>query len=111
MTSDWIASPPVAIALFLGVAAALHWLGGRWAPRGKDSPGKRLPYACGEDLTPGETQLSYKRFFRLALMFVVVHMGTLVAAMLPGELDARLLVTIYVVGVAVCVDVLVKGEG
>jgi len=109
--ADWIASPPVAFALFMGVAAALHWLGGRWAPRGENSPGKHLPYACGEDLIPAETQLSYQRFFRLALTFVLVHMATLVAAMLPRELDARLLVTIYLVGVAICVDVLVKGEG
>lgn len=109
--ADWVSSPPIAFALFLGVAAMLHWLGGRWAARGEDTPGKRLPYACGEDLSPVETKLSYQRFFRLALMFVVIHMATLVAAMLPRQLDARLLVTVYLVGVAVCVDVLVKGEG
>ena len=110
MIADWIASPPFAMIIFLALAAGLYWLGGRWAPRGQDSVGKYLPYACGEDLSPDETRLSYQRFYRLALMFVVVHMATLVVAMLPMTLDARLLATIYLLGVAVCVDVLVKGE-
>lgn len=111
MTVDWLASPPVAFALFLGVAAALHWLGGRWAAPGEDSPDKYLPYACGEDLSLSETRLSYQRFFRLALMFALVHVAALVVALLPRELNTRLLATAYLLGVAVCVDVLARGEG
>ena len=110
MTMDWIASPPVALLLFLSLAAGLYWFAGRRAARGEDSPGKRLPYACGEDLLPGEIKLSYRRFYRLALMFALAHMATLVLAMLPSALDARLLATAYLLGVGVCVDVLVKRE-
>jgi len=110
MLTDGLASPPVALVLYGVVAAGLYWAGGRIAPRGQDAPGKRMPYACGEDLNQGEARVSYRRFFRLALMFIVVHMGTLVVAMLPGGLPANLLATGYLVGMAVCVDVLVSDE-
>ena len=99
----------VAVAIFIGVSGGLYWLGGRWAPRGKDSPGKYLPYACGEDLGVGDTRLSYQAFFHLALMFVVVHMAALVVATLPSEGEARVLATCYLLGVAVCVEVLTRG--
>lgn len=110
MDSDWIAGLPVALVVFGALTGALYRLSGRWAARGKDSPGKHLPYACGEDLLPQEVRLSYHGFFRLGLMFVVVHMATLVLATLPRALDARLLATVYLAGVSICVDVLVRGE-
>ena len=109
MSATWLGSPLIAMALYLGIAAGLYWLGGRWGAQGSGAPGKNLPYACGEDFTPGETQLSYRRFYRLALLFVVVHVATLVVAMLPSERSGRLLGTLYLLGVAVCVDVLARG--
>ena len=111
MLTNALASPPVALALCGALARGRYWAGGRLAPRGQDSPGKHAPYACGENLTHSEARISYRRFFRLALMFVVVHMGTLVIAMLPGGITGRLLATGYLAGVAVCVDILVAREG
>jgi NADH:ubiquinone oxidoreductase subunit 3 (subunit A) len=110
MNADWLVTPPVALALFLGVTLGLYGLAGRWAARGQDSAGKHLPYACGEDLSPERVKLSYHGFFRLALMFIIVHLATLVLAMLPGVQGARLPATLYRIGVWVCVDVLVRGE-
>jgi NADH:ubiquinone oxidoreductase subunit 3 (subunit A) len=101
-------NPVTAALIFAGFGAGLYWLGGHHAARGDDAPGKHLPYACGEDLPSSERRVSYQRFFRLALMFVVVHMATLVVAMLPLTLDARLLGTVYLVGVAICIDALIK---
>ena len=109
MNADWLASPLLVFLLALGLAAWLHWLGGRWSPRGEESPGKRMPYACGEDLGPTEARLSYQRFFRLALLFVIVHMATLVVVVLPHDVDGRVLATIFLLGVAVCVDALTAG--
>ena len=100
-------NPVVGLALFGLVAWGLYRLGGRWAPRGQESEGKHLPYACGEDLLPGEKQLSYERFFRLALMFVAVHVAALVVALLPSALGGRLLATAYLVGAAICMHILV----
>lgn len=110
MIADWIASPPVALALFLALGVLGYRWVGRRSPRGSDSPGKRQPYACGEDLSPTEIRLSYRRFFRLALMFVVVHMATLVVAFLPRSLDVRLLATGYLLGIGVCVDILIRRD-
>ncbi|MBM3187279.1 MAG: hypothetical protein FJZ90_00975 [Chloroflexi bacterium] len=109
MSVGWL-TVPMAIVAFAAVAVGLYRIGGRAAARGEPLEAKHLPYACGEDLSPEQVQLSYKRFFRLALMFVVVHMAALVVAMLPLALDTRVLATLYLLGVAVCVDVLVQGE-
>jgi len=103
-------NPVIGGLLFLLFAAVLYWLGGRMQAQGTESPGKHLPYACGEDLSPDESRLSYQRFFRLALVFVVVHMATLVVVLLPSGLDARALATIYLVGVVICVDILTRRE-
>jgi NADH:ubiquinone oxidoreductase subunit 3 (subunit A) len=103
----WLASPPVALVIFLGIAALLYVLGGRLAPRGNDTPGKHISYTGGEDLESAEGALSYQRFFRLALLFVVAHMAALVLAMLPRAAEARRLGTLYLLGVAICLDALV----
>jgi len=110
MWDAWFSSPPVAFAVLSVAVAVLYWLSGRLAATGKDAPGKRLPYACGEDLLPGEARLSYRRFFRLALMFVVVHMGTLVIATLAGAREMRWLASGYLVGIVICVDALVAED-
>ncbi|MFH1085954.1 MAG: hypothetical protein V1772_09360 [Chloroflexota bacterium] len=104
---DTWASPVLGFVVFAALALGLHRLGARWAPRGADSLGKHLPYACGEDLMPGEKQLSYGRYFRLALMFVAVHVAALVVALLPSALGGRLLATAYLVGAMVCMHILV----
>lgn len=104
---SWLASPPIALILFLGLTALLYGLGGRLAPRGKDTPGKRASYTGGKDLEAGASPLSYQRFFRLALLFIVVHIAVLVLAMLPRAADVRRLATFHLLGVAVCLDALV----
>ena len=110
MFADWMLSPPVALLFFILLTGSLYWLSGRWAARSEDSHGKRQPYACGEDLLPGEVQLSYQAFFRLALTFVVAHMVVLVLATLPNTFDMRLLATVYLGAVVLCVDILARGE-
>lgn len=110
MTQSWIASPPVTLVLFVLLIGGLYWLSGRWAARSVERPGKHAPYACGEDLLPGEVKLSYQRFFRLALMFVMVHMATLVLATLPSGKDMRLLAMLYMGGVAIALNVLVRKD-
>jgi NADH:ubiquinone oxidoreductase subunit 3 (subunit A) len=99
-------SPPVAFALFGALAYGIYRLGKRIGARGKESPGKRQPYACGEDLLPPEAQLSYHAFFKLALMFGMLHLATLVIATLPAGGFSRRLATLYLVGVGVSVYVL-----
>lgn len=103
-------SPPVAFLFFLALAYGLYRLGGAISAAGEEHPGKHLPYASGEDLLPPETQLPYHSFFRLALLFGMLHLATLVLSTVPTEGEAHRLALAYLVGIAVSVFVLSKGE-
>jgi NADH:ubiquinone oxidoreductase subunit 3 (subunit A) len=107
---NFLLSPPVAIAVFLCVAYGLYRLSGAVAARDKDAPGKHQPYACGEDLAVPEAQLTYHAFFKLALMFGILHLATLVIATLPAGNGSRWLATVYLVGIGISVLVLTEGE-
>lgn len=105
---DILLSPPVVMLAYLGVVYGLYRLGRVWAARGEDRPGKEEPYACGEDLRPGLVKLSYHSFFRLALMFSVLHLATLTVSTLPGTRSFQPVGLIYLAGIAVSVLVLIK---
>lgn len=102
-------SPLVALTIFLVLAAGLYRLGGALSAKGDEHPGKRQPYACGEDLLPTQTKLAYHSFFRLALTFAVLHLATLVVATLPRGRGSPLIATAYIAGIAVSVLVLTEG--
>lgn len=106
---DWMGLP-TALVVFLGLAGVAYRLAGRWAPKGIDTPGKRQPYACGEDVTPTRGRHAYYGVFQLALMFVIVHISALVLAMLPRAGDMRVVATAYLLGAAMCVDLLAAGR-
>jgi len=110
MIKDILLSPPVALCVFLALAYGLYRLGGPLAAPGEEHPGKHQPYACGEDLLPPEAQLAYHAFFRLALMFGVLHLATLVVSTLPPEGASHRIAVAYLVGIAISVFVLTKGE-
>lgn len=99
-------SPPVVFGVFVALAYGLYRLGGALAAQGEDHPGKHQPYACGEDLVPPQAQLTYHAFFKLALMFSILHLATLVIATLPASGVSRRVATAYLVGIGVSVFVL-----
>jgi NADH:ubiquinone oxidoreductase subunit 3 (subunit A) len=103
-------SPLAVVVAFAVVASALYRLGGILAPKGEESPGKRQPYACGEDIAPAEIQMSYQGFFHLALMFSVLHMSALVISTLPAGTGLHRMAMVYLVGIAFSVFVLAWGE-
>jgi NADH:ubiquinone oxidoreductase subunit 3 (subunit A) len=103
-------SPLFALAVFLVLAYGLYRLGGKLAARGEDHPGKHQPYACGEDLGLSQVKLTYHAFFRLALMFGILHLATLVIATLPASGTSRRSATLYLLGIGISVLVLTDGE-
>jgi NADH:ubiquinone oxidoreductase subunit 3 (subunit A) len=107
---DVLSSPPAAGIIFLALAYALYWLGGKLAAKGDPHPGKRQPYACGEDLLPPEAQLTYHAFFQLALMFALLHLATVVISTLPASRTSHRVALVYLFGIVVSVLVLTKGE-
>ena len=123
MVKDVLLSPPVVVCIFLALAYGLYRLGGALAAQGEEHPGKRQPYASGEDLLPPVAQLAYHAFFQLALMFSMLHLATLVISTLPpggvgqGADDAVHsgrqvpIAVAYLVGIGVSVLVLTRTEG
>jgi NADH:ubiquinone oxidoreductase subunit 3 (subunit A) len=103
-------SPPFGLAVFMALAYGLYRLGGKVAARGEDDPGKRQPYACGEDLGLSQVKLTYHAFFKLALMFGILHLASLVIATLPAGGTSRRLATLYLVGIGISVLVLTEGK-
>jgi NADH:ubiquinone oxidoreductase subunit 3 (subunit A) len=103
-------STPAAGCLFLALVYGLYRLGGALAAKGEDHPGKRQPYACGEDLLPPEAQLSYHAFFQLALMFGLLHVATLVISTLPPGGASQHIALVYLFGISVSVLVLERAQ-
>jgi NADH:ubiquinone oxidoreductase subunit 3 (subunit A) len=106
----FLSSPPVALFVFGSLAYGLYRLGCKIGARGRDHPGKGQPYACGEDIPAPATQQAYHAFFRLALMFAILHLAALVVSTLPVHAAAHRLATFYLIGIGVSVLVLTKGE-
>lgn len=103
-------SPPVVMLVYLGVGYGLYRVGRSLAAHGEDHPGKHQPYACGEDLRSAPIKLAYHSFFRLALMFSVLHLAALTVSTLPGRGLFQPLGLVYLAGIAVSVLVLIEEE-
>lgn len=110
MKPQILLSPPVALLLFLALSCGLYQLGGRLSQAGDDQPGKRRPYACGEDFLPAETRLKYEAFFQLALVFTVLHLAALVISTLPRQRSASYLGLSYLLAIGFSIFVLAKRE-
>lgn len=108
MNDLWL-SPPVALAVFLGLAYGLYRLGEGLAAQGEPHPDKHRPYTGGEVLLPPTRRMHYHAFFRLALMFAILHVAVLVLSTLPPGDSPRYLAAFYLVGSGVSVLVLTGG--
>jgi len=109
MDNFW-STPPVAMLIFLALAYGLYRLGGALAAKGEHSINKHLPYTGGEDPLPVLNNLTYHAFFRLALLFSILHMAALVLSTLPRYISSHRLTLVYLVGVGISVFVLTGEE-
>lgn len=81
--NNWLFVPPVTFGLLLLTVTILEVVSRRLAPRGTVSPGKTKAYACGEDPVSDRIQPSYGEFFPFAFFFTIMHVVTLILAMVP----------------------------
>lgn len=102
--------PAMVMGVFVLLVLALYRAAGAAQARGPETPGKHEPYACGEDAVLPEARPAYHTFFRLALMFGILHVAGLVLSTLPVEVESPALAVAYVVGVAIGVAVLTSGR-
>lgn len=61
----------VLLAVSVGVAFIVLWIGNEIAPKGKDTPGKLAPYACGEDFPAINIRMNVDNFFIYAVYFMI----------------------------------------
>lgn len=109
MDSVWY-SPPVAVVIYTGLVLLLYMLGKSCSERGEPAPGKHMPYTGGELPAPTSDAFGYHAFFRLALLFGILHVAALVVSTLPTRGQTYRLGMIYIVGVAVSAFVLTGKE-
>ena len=104
--------PPVAFVIVL----AAVWLQSRGMdllslPRkgGPEAPGKRKPYASGEQVEDHRAQPDYSQFFHFAFFFTLLHVVALVVATVPrGVPTAATLAAAFVVASGVGLLVLFR---
>jgi NADH:ubiquinone oxidoreductase subunit 3 (subunit A) len=103
-------SPPVAVAFFFLVAYGLYRLGGYVAAREAPHEDKLRAYTGGEEVPPPESLLTYHAFFRLALLFGILHVAALVVSTLPARGASHRVALTYLIGIGVSV-VMLAAEG
>ena len=75
----------VLLAVSIGVALIVLWIGNEIAPKGKDTPGKLAPYACGEDFPAMNIRMNVENFFIYAVYFMIFDvLGFVMVTTLAG---------------------------
>ncbi len=113
MDSLWF-SPLFVTAIYFVLVLGLYWFGGVIGAKGDASEDaltdKHLPYTGGELPTRPPETIGYQAFFRLALLFAILHVAVLVLSTVPSTGSAQRLALIYLGGIAISVFVLTAKE-
>ena len=100
-------SPPIAMLVFMLLAVGISLLGHRIATKGKNEPSKFLSYTGGQSLQAPKRNVRYEAFFRLALMFAILHVAGLVISTLPFSNTYLWPALFLIFGISVSILVLV----
>ena len=105
-----LTTPLSIFLIFLLLGTVFFTLVRKIAAPGKDHPHKREPYACGEEMETSNIMLSYHSFFRVALLFGILHIVALVITTMPSELSRRGVAIAYLAAAAVTMIILFEKE-
>jgi len=105
-----VMTPPVTFLIMLVLGIAFFMLAKKIAARGKDHPSKRQPYACGEEFETEKLQLKYHTFFRLALVFGILHIISLVITTMPKDISSRMIALLYLIAAALTMLILFEND-
>jgi hypothetical protein len=108
MNYEWLLFPPVAFLIFFILLSSVYRIIKRYSAKGMDQQEKYLPYTGGQKIDPTEIQLSYKAFFRLGLLFGIVHVAVLVLSTLPLERKSIIFGLFYLSGISISAFVLAQ---
>ena len=106
MINELFFSPPVLFLFYFLISVLVYGLISRVSAKVMDHPEKYLPYSSGQNLAPGDDLMTYQAFFRIGLLFVVLHVAVLVISTLPFEEVSNRMGFFYLFGVLVSAFVL-----
>ena len=108
--NGFLYSPPVFFLIFLLLAILLYTVLMRFTEEGQPHTSKHQPYTGGQDFPTPEVELSYQAFFRIGMLFAILHVTTLVLSLLPLEWDQQRASLLYLLGILVSAIILVQPE-
>ena len=106
-----LVSPPFLFVVFILVGGLMLGAGKLISAKGTDNPAKFIHYSCGEDLDTPPLEMNYHAFFRLALLFGIMHIVALAISTMPVIMDIKILSIIYILGAAVSILILLERDG
>jgi len=107
--SLWV-SPPILFVVFISIGGLMLGVGKLISAEGTENPAKFIHYSCGEDLDTPPLELNYHAFFRLALLFGILHIVALAISTMPVKMDMKILSVIYMLGAAVSILILLERD-
>jgi NADH-quinone oxidoreductase subunit A len=104
-------APPVAFFILTVVVAFELWSFRAITIKGKETAGKRKPYACGEDITQHRAQPDYSQFFSIAFFFTIMHVVVMIIATAPaGSIQASGMAVVFTLCAAMGLYVLFRRD-
>jgi NADH:ubiquinone oxidoreductase subunit 3 (subunit A) len=110
MMKNIFLSIPAAFLFFVVLFTFLYFFLIRFSAKGKDHPEKYLPYSGGQQLPPKEVRLSYQAFFRIGLLFGILHVSALMISTLPLKSSTMGIGILYLAGISISAFVLAKTD-
>ncbi len=108
MITDMPLVLPLVFGIALLVSIIIYVIGGKIAPKGKDTPGKNAPYACGEDEDLPEVKVGLERFLTFAVYFLIFDVFAFM--MVTAFYTLGVMPMIYALVVLMAVAMLVLGK-
>ncbi|MEE4194772.1 MAG: hypothetical protein V2J07_06215 [Anaerolineae bacterium] len=104
-------NPVFVFLFFLSLITGGYLVLLRFTDKGQPHPSKHQPYTGGQDFPTPDVQLSYQAFFRIGLLFGILHVTALVLSLLPLEWAQHQIGLLYLVGITISAYVLARPDG
>lgn len=104
--NNFFLNPVIVFFFFLLLTGGGYVVILRFTDKGKSHPKKYLPYTGGQDFPTPDIQLSYQAFFRIGLLFGILHVSALVLSLLPLDWSSHQIGLVYLFGISISAYVL-----
>lgn len=108
---NFLLNPVFVFLFFLLLMTGAYVFILRFTDKGQPHPSKHQPYTGGQDFPTPDVQLSYQAFFRIGLLFGILHVAALVLSLLPLGWAKHQIGLLYLVCVMISAYVLANPDG